>query len=104
MIVSEAFVRHPIFFVVNENNYREERSVIENSPMMSAVYDRAYTFRGSVMFYRPDKSSGLIKEGDWIVHYGPKGKDAYRQLRRLGFQVKEWEAGEKAPEAGQPSP
>ncbi len=104
MIVGEAFVRHPILFVVNENSYREERSVIENSPMMSAVYDRAYTLRGSVMFYRPDKSSGLIKEGDWIVHYGPRGKEAYRQLRRLGFQVKEWEAGEKAPDTGEPSP
>jgi hypothetical protein len=103
-VVGDSFVRHPVLFVVNEADYPEERTVISNSPMMHRVYDRAYTLHGSVMFYRPDKSSGLIREGDWIVYYGPKGKETFRRLRKLGFLVKEWEAGEKAPDTGVPSP
>lgn len=103
-IVSEAFVRHPILFVVNEETQPKERVEIENSPLMRSVADRAYTLRGSVMFYRPDKSSGLVRDGDYIVNYGPRGKETFRRLRKLGYQVKEWEAGGEGPDTGNPSP
>jgi hypothetical protein len=103
-IVGDAFVRHPIILIYNENTHGLERAEIENSPLMRSVADRAYDLRGSVMFYRPDKSSTLIRDGDWLVHYGPKGAETFGRLRRLGYRLNEWRASGEGSETGPPPP
>ena len=87
LIPAEQFVKHPILFVVNEDTHPGERVELENSPLMRTLLDRAYSLGGSVMFYRPDTSSALIKDGDWLVYYGPRGKEAARRLKRFGHRI-----------------
>ena len=86
-IPTESFVKHPIFFVYNEQDVKGERAEIENSPLMRQLHDLAYEKIGGVLFYNPDSSTKVITDGDFFVAYGPKGEAAHKRLRKLGYKV-----------------
>ncbi len=81
------FVKHPIIFVFNEHDAKGERNEIENSPMMNELYKRAYELNGGVIFYESDFSTRLMREGDWFVSYGTKGLEAYKRLKKMGYNL-----------------
>lgn len=98
-IHSEAFTKHPAIFVFNEKFgtalATTERTEIENSPMMSELYGKAYSLDGGIAFYHPDISTRMMKQGDLFVSYGDNGKKKYKELRRMGYPLIHYEAGKE---------
>ncbi len=86
-IVSEYFVKHPVFFIYNEQDVKGEREEIENSPLIRKLHDMAYEKMGGVLFYKPDTSTRVMRPGDFFVAYGPKGELTYGRLKKLGYDL-----------------
>jgi hypothetical protein len=93
-IPTEYFCRHPIFVIVNESTHKDEHEELENSPLVRRVHDLAYEHGGSVTYYNPKVSTSLFRDGDYIVHYGEKGKETFKRLKAMGFRLNDWSSGE----------
>ncbi|MFQ5910050.1 MAG: hypothetical protein ACE5IJ_04925 [Thermoplasmata archaeon] len=86
-IPTEFFVKHPIFFIYNEQEIKDERTEIESSPLMQEIHDLAYENLGGVLFYSSRTSPKVMRPRDYFVTYGPKGDASYSRLTRMGFEL-----------------
>jgi hypothetical protein len=97
MIPSDSFVKHPAMFVYNEKFgtplAKNERTEIENSPLMNELFSKAYALDGGIAFYNPDISTRVMKQGDVFVSYGENGKRKFKELKRMGYPLVHFELG-----------
>ena len=88
------FTRHPIYFIFQEDRNKEERSRIENSPLMTTISNRIYESDGSYHFWKPSKHARLVREGDVAVVYGENGLSEARKLLDLKYPIEIWDVRE----------
>ena len=58
------------------------RRIIEDSPLMDAVFDRAVDMYASVKFFDPNIDAKVIKKGDITVYTGTKSENTALLLKR----------------------
>lgn len=76
MIDTSPFLAHPIIFVLPETQFGSKaRKIIENSPVMDSILNRAVELDGSTKFYDQDLDAGLVEDGDILIYMGDEGKE-----------------------------
>lgn len=98
-IPCESFIKHPAMFVYNEKSNtplaKAERIEIENSPLMSELFAKAYSLDGGIAFYSPDTSTRVMRQGDVFVTYGENGRRKFKELKRMGYPLVHFELGKE---------
>lgn len=98
-IPSDTFAKHPVIFIFNEKtgekDQKNERAEIENSPLMADIFSLAYSIDGGITFYDSEISTRIIRDGDYFVSYGPRGKDKFQELKKFKYPIILYEVGKE---------
>lgn len=86
-----AFMRHPVFYIFQEERDEDERARVENSPLFSLVHNRVFDQDGSYVWWKPEIHARMIRKGDVTVIYGDKGLNEARNLQTLRYPIEIWD-------------
>lgn len=87
-VFEHLYARHPIFFIFREERNSEQRREIQESPIMSKIYDLIYVKDGSLIWWDPKEHTSLIGKGDVAIVFGEKGLAEAEFLLKLGYPLK----------------
>ena len=83
------YIARPLIVIIPEEiEQASGRRIIEDSPLMDAVLDRAVDMDASVKFFDPNIDAKVIKKGDIAVYIGPESEKTALLLKRThGVEV-----------------
>jgi len=84
------YIKHPIYFIVLEENTKEERLRFEHSPIMYRIHNKLSETDGSYIFWSTKRHPGLIRKGDVLIIYGEKGQNEVNKLIKLNYPIDVW--------------
>lgn len=89
----EPFIVRPIIFILKEGVEKEvvggiqERKIIERSPAMSSIINFTIEKGTYFKFFDASTDEELIREGDYFVYFGEKGKRTAEYFIKLGYNI-----------------
>lgn len=88
-ISMDRYYIRPMVFVLKEGIFKEERHWIENSVVHEKLLNFANSVNGGLKYIDYAQDSKNIREGDYLVYLGEKGKEQARFIiERLGYPAK----------------
>ena len=91
----KAYVHHPIIFL-SAGGTAGQKSIVETSPIIEAIYDNASSLHASVKLYDPRKDRFMIGSSDvpdYFFSFNDAAKSQFQALKRGGKNVKEYDLG-----------
>lgn len=77
------YIARPLIIVIPEEiKLASGRRIIEDSPLMDAILDKAVDMDGSVKFFDPNIDAKVVKKGDIAVYIGPESEKTALLLKR----------------------
>jgi hypothetical protein len=84
---------HPVIFIVKEGIESQmlgasanERDLIEESPLMTKVFNLAYELDGCYKFFDSRLDQSIIREEDYLLCLGANGLGLATYMRNLGYK------------------
>jgi hypothetical protein len=93
MIDVAPYFARPMIFIVPEElellKVGAVRKILEGSPLMDSILNKAFEIDGAVKFFEPNIDSTAIRGGDKFVCLGPKAKAAAEYIQKM-YDIEIW--------------
>ena len=80
------YYKRPMVYIIKENILKQENKFIENSPLWNKLLDFSFEIDSGIKYMSYDEDHKYIKNGDYFIYLGEKGKREANYLKSLGYR------------------
>src|SRR5659263_124511 len=81
------YYKRPMIYILKEGAIESENNFIETSPMWNKLLNFACSKDSGIKYISYDEDHKTIKDGDYLIHLGEKGKKEVEYLKQLGYNI-----------------